>query len=51
MREGAWQLPPAEAYRAVYRTDAEGCLEPLLARDLRRPLKRLGRIAMRGKSA
>ena len=27
------QLPPAEAYMAVYRTDADGCLDPLLARD------------------
>jgi hypothetical protein len=27
------QLPPAEAYMAVYRTDEKGCLDPLLARD------------------
>jgi hypothetical protein len=27
------ELPPAEAYMAVYRTDANGCLDPLLARD------------------
>ena len=26
-------LPPAEAYMAVYRTDENGCLDPLLARD------------------
>ena len=34
------ELPPAEAYMAVYRTDANGCLDPLLARDrqgVRRP--------------
>ena len=34
------QLPPAEAYMAVYRTDENGCLDPLLARDrqgIRRP--------------
>jgi hypothetical protein len=34
------ELPPAEAYMAVYRTDANGCLDPLLARDrqgIRRP--------------
>ncbi|HET7709312.1 MAG TPA: hypothetical protein VFK50_07245 [Sphingomicrobium sp.] len=27
------ELPPAEAYMAVYRTDERGCLDPLLARD------------------
>ena len=27
------QLRPADAYMAVYRTDADGCLDPLLARD------------------
>ena len=27
------ELPPAETYMAVYRTDARGCLDPLLARD------------------
>ena len=27
------QLPPAEAYMAVLRTDEQGCLDPLLARD------------------
>ncbi|HEX6217982.1 MAG TPA: hypothetical protein VFZ35_01760 [Sphingomicrobium sp.] len=26
-------LPPAEAYMAVLRTDEKGCLDPLLARD------------------
>ena len=34
------ELPPAEAYMAVYRTDEKGCLDPLLARDrqgIRRP--------------
>jgi hypothetical protein len=34
------QLPPAEAYMAVLRTDENGCLDPLLARDrhgIRRP--------------
>ena len=34
------QLPPAEAYMAVLRTDENGCLDPLLARDrhgVRRP--------------
>jgi hypothetical protein len=34
------ELPPAEAYMAVYRTDEKGCLDPLLARDrqgVRRP--------------
>ena len=33
-------LPPAEAYMAVVRTDEKGCLDPLLARDrqgIRRP--------------
>jgi hypothetical protein len=34
------ELPPAEAYMAVLRTDEKGCLNPLLARDrqgIRRP--------------
>ena len=34
------QLPSAEAYMAVYRTDEKGCIDPLLARDrqgIRRP--------------
>lgn len=31
------ELPPAEAYMAVYRRDSRGCLDPLLARDLNRP--------------
>jgi hypothetical protein len=34
------ELPPAEAYMAVFRTDENGCLDPLLARDrqgIRRP--------------
>lgn len=29
------QLPPADTYMAVLRTDDEGCLDPLLASELR----------------
>ena len=34
------ELPPAEAYMAVYRTDEKGCLDPMLASErqgIRRP--------------
>lgn len=27
------ELPPADAYQAVLRTDGNGCLDPLLVRD------------------
>ena len=27
------ELPPAEAYMAVYRTDEKGCLDPMLASE------------------
>jgi hypothetical protein len=27
------ELPPAEGYQAVLRTDGNGCLDPLLVRD------------------
>ena len=27
------QLPPAAAYQAVYRLDADGCIDPLLVSD------------------
>ena len=28
------ELPPAQAYMAVYRTDERGCLDPMLASEL-----------------
>ena len=31
------ELPPAETYMAIYRTDEQGCLDPMLARELQRP--------------
>ncbi len=30
------ELPPAEAYMAVYRTDAKGCIDPMLASERQR---------------
>ena len=27
------ELPPAEGYQAVFRTDEKGCLDPLLVKD------------------
>ena len=31
------ELPPAQTYMAVYRTDENGCLDPMLASELQRP--------------
>jgi len=31
------RLPPAQAYQAVYRLDANGCIDPLLVKDRIRP--------------
>jgi len=47
-RKGSWErkplkpqrlgeLPPADAYAAVYRRDERGCMVPVMFRDIRKP--------------